>query len=289
MFDSTPAAWQIRGSTLTLERPLLVGILNLTPDSFSDGGRFRDAEPALARARQLVADGAGLLDLGAESTRPGAAPVPPAEECARLLPVLRLLRAELDVPLSVDTRRAEVARAALAEGAAVVNDVSALGDPGMAAVVCEAGAGLVLMHMRGTPASMQSLAHYHDVVAEVGDELEPALERAGAAGIAAERVVVDPGIGFAKTAEQNLELIAGVGRLQQRLGRPALLGVSRKAFIGALLDGAPPLARDDGTVGACVAALARGCRIFRVHQVKALHDALRVADAILGEEAAWAR
>jgi dihydropteroate synthase len=287
--QASRASWQIRGATLTLERPLLVGILNLTPDSFRDGGRFRQAEPALARARQLVADGAGMLDLGAESTRPGAHPVEPEEEAERLLPVLRRLKAELEVPLSVDTRHAAVARAALAEGAAVVNDVSALSDEAMAGVVATAGAGLVLMHMRGTPQTMQTRARYRDVVGEVGDELEPALERARAAGIPLERVVVDPGIGFAKTAEQNLELLAGVGALQRRLGRPVMLGPSRKAFIGALLGGAPPDQRDAGTLGACVAALCRGCRIFRVHEVRALRDALAVAVAVVEQEAAWAR
>jgi dihydropteroate synthase len=286
---SSFGTWRIRGRTLSLERPVLVGVLNLTPDSFSDGGRFRDAGPALDQARRLVADGADVLDLGGESTRPGAAPVSADEEMDRVLPVLRAVRAELDVAVSVDTRKAGVARAALAEGAHVVNDVSALGDPEMAAAVAESGAGVVLMHMRGTPDVMQSLASYGDVANEVADELEPAVRRAEAAGIEAERIVVDPGIGFAKTPEQDLELIAGLGTVADRLGRPLLLGPSRKKFIGALMPGVPPAGRDAATVGACVAGLARGARIFRVHEVRAAREALRVADAIFRAGAACRR
>lgn len=276
--------WRLRGLTLDLsERPLVMGILNVTPDSFSDGGRFRDAGPALARARALVADGADLLDVGGESTRPGAPEVSVDEELARVLPVVRAIRAELAVPVSVDTRKAAVAREVLAAGADAVNDVSALGDPEMAAAVAEGEAGLVLMHMRGTPETMQSLTDYGDVAAEVAAELEGPVARAVAAGVAPERIVVDPGVGFAKTAAQNLALIAGLGALVRRLGRPVLLGPSRKSFIGHLLGGAPAEARDAGTVGACVAGLARGARIFRVHEVRAAREALLVADAILRE------
>jgi dihydropteroate synthase len=274
--------WRLRGLTLNPdERPLVMGIVNVTPDSFSDGGRFRDAGPALARARRLVEEGADLLDVGGESTRPGAAEVSADEELARVLPVLERIRAELGVPVSIDTRKAAVAREVLAAGADAVNDVSALGDPEMAAAVAETDAGLVLMHMRGTPATMQELTDYRDVAEEVAEELSGPLERAVAAGIGAERIVVDPGVGFAKTAEQNLELIARLGVLRARLGRPVLLGVSRKAFIGKLLGGAPAEARDAGTVGACVAGLARGARIFRVHEVRAAREALDVADAVL--------
>ncbi|HEU4453724.1 MAG TPA: dihydropteroate synthase [Longimicrobium sp.] len=274
--------WRLRGLTLNPdERPLVMGIVNVTPDSFSDGGRFRDAGPAFARARRLVEEGADLLDVGGESTRPGAAEVSADEELARVLPVLERIRAELGVPVSIDTRKAAVAREVLAAGADAVNDVSALGDPEMAAAVAETDAGLVLMHMRGTPATMQELTDYGDVAGEVAEELSGPLARAVAAGIGAERIVVDPGVGFAKTAEQNLELIARLGVLRARLGRPVLLGVSRKAFIGRLLGGAPAEARDAGTVGACVAGLARGARIFRVHEVRAAREALDVADAVL--------
>jgi dihydropteroate synthase len=284
-----PAIWRIRGRTLSLERPLVVGILNVTPDSFSDGGRWADPAAALEQARRMVDEGADLVDVGGESTRPGASPVGAAQEMERVLPVLRAIREALDVPVSVDTRRAEVARAALEEGAEVINDVSALGDPAMAATVAAHDAGLVLMHMRGTPETMQTLAQYGDVAEEVAAELAPSLARAGEAGICAERIVVDPGIGFAKTGEQNLELIARLDVFGGRLGRPVLLGPSRKAFVGALLGGAPAAERDAGTVGACVAGLARGARIFRVHQVKAARQALDVADAIFGAGAAWAR
>jgi len=280
--------WRIRGQALSLERPLVVGILNVTPDSFSDGGRWGDPAAALEQARRMVDDGADLVDVGGESTRPGASPVDAEQEIARVLPVLRAIRT-LDVPVSVDTRRAEVARAALEEGAEVINDVSALGDPAMASTLAGHGAGLVLMHMRGTPETMQTLTQYGDVAEEAAAELAPALARAAEAGICAERIVVDPGIGFAKTAEQNLELIARLDVFGRRLGRPVLLGPSRKSFVGALLGGVPAAERDAGTVGACVAGLARGARIFRVHQVKAARQALDVADAIFRAGAAWAR
>lgn len=274
-----PDAWEIRGTRLSLARPLVMGILNVTPDSFSDGGRFLDAERALAHAEEMVAEGADLLDVGGESTRPGAAPVSVEEEAARVLPVVRLLKARLSVPVSVDTRRAEVARAALGEGAEVVNDVSALAAPGMAEVVAEHGGGVVLMHMRGTPRTMQDDPRYADVAGEVAAELEEAVRRAVAAGIPEERVVVDPGIGFAKTAEHNLELLARLGELA-RLGRPLLLGASRKSFIGKVLGGLPAEERGPGTAAACVVGLLQGARIFRVHDVRLVRQALDVAEAI---------
>ncbi|HEU0078930.1 MAG TPA: dihydropteroate synthase [Longimicrobiaceae bacterium] len=272
-------SWAIRGRSVSLERPLVMGVLNATPDSFSDGGLYDAPERALARAEQMVAEGADLLDLGGESTRPGAAPVSPRDEAARILPTLRLLRSRLAVPLSVDTRRAEVARAALAEGAEIVNDVSALADPAMGGVVAEAEAGVVLMHMRGTPETMQRDPRYADVAGEVADELAAALERARAAGIADARVVLDPGIGFAKTAEHNLELIARLGELA-RLGRPLLLGPSRKSFLGKILGGVPAEERDAGTAAACVVGLLHGARIFRVHDVRIVRQALDVAEAV---------
>lgn len=273
--------WRIRDGMIALDRPVVMGILNLTPDSFSDGGRFLDPDDALRRAREMAAEGADVIDLGGESTRPGAAEVSAGEEAARVVPVLRALREALELPVSVDTRKAAVAREALAAGARVVNDVSGLADPGMADTVASSGAGLVLMHMRGTPATMQGMTDYGDVVEEVAAELAAALARADAAGIARERVVLDPGIGFAKTAEHNLQLIASLRRLEARLGRPVLLGASRKAFIGALLGGVPAAERDAGTVGACVAGLARGARLFRVHDVRGVRQALDVAWAVL--------
>lgn len=274
-----PGVWRIRGGSLPLDRPLLMGILNLTPDSFSDGGRFQAPEHALRRAEQMIEEGADLLDLGGESTRPGAARIDEAEEISRVVPVLRALRARFDLPLSVDTRKAAVARAAIDEGADVVNDVSALGDPEMGAAVAGAGVGLVLMHMRGTPETMQSDPRYENVAGEVTAELSVALERALAAGVAAERVVVDPGIGFAKTAGHNVELIARLDRLLS-LGRPILLGPSRKAFLGALLGGAPAEERAVATAAACVMGRLRGASVFRVHDVRPVREALVVADAI---------
>jgi dihydropteroate synthase len=283
MTDSAPSpdTWLVRGRRLSLARPLVMGVLNVTPDSFSDGGRLPGVEAALARGRAMAAEGADLLDVGGESTRPGAAPVSADEELARVLPVLRALKDALPLPVSVDTRKAAVARAALAAGADVVNDVSGLADAEMAGAVAETDAGLVLMHMRGTPETMQRLAQYADVAEEVADELAGPLARAVEAGIAPERIVVDPGIGFAKTAEGSLELIARIDVLRRRLGRPVLLGASRKSFLGGLLGGIPAEERDAGTVGACVAGLARGARIFRVHDVRGARHALDVAWAVL--------
>jgi len=269
---------------LPLDRPVVMGILNLTPDSFSDGGELRGPGQALDRARRMAADGADLLDVGGESTRPGAGEVSAEEEIARVVPVIRALRSELALPVSVDTRKAAVARAALEAGADAVNDVSGLADPEMAPVMARYGAGAVLMHMRGTPATMQQHTTYADLVGEVRAELAASLDRARAAGIPDQAIVIDPGIGFAKTGEQNLELIRRLPELSS-LGRPLLLGVSRKAFIGALLGGIPAAERDAGTAGACVAGLARGARIFRVHDVRGARQALDVAAAILGEAA----
>jgi dihydropteroate synthase len=256
-----------------------MGILNVTPDSFSDGGAYASVEAVVRRAEEMVREGAALLDVGGESTRPGAAEVSAEEEIARILPVIRMLRERLPVPVSVDTRKAEVARAALEAGAEVVNDISALSDPAMARVMAASGAGVVLMHMRGTPETMQMNPTYDDVVREVTDELGRALERAVGAGIEPERIVVDPGIGFGKTGAHNLQLLARLAELG-RLGRPVLLGVSRKGFLGSLLGGAAPAERATATAAACVAGLLQGARIFRVHDVRVVREALTVAEAI---------
>ncbi len=272
--------WRIRGGALSLEAPVVMGIVNLTPDSFSDGGLLADPHAALAHARRLVAEGAAVLDVGGESTRPGAPPVPAAEERARILPFVRLAAAELGVPLSVDTRKAEVARAALDEGAAIVNDVSGLAfDADMGEVVAGAGAGVVLMHMRGVPATMAQLATYARVAAEVAQELGAAVGRARRAGISDDAVVLDPGLGFAKTAAQSLELLRDLAPIRA-LGFPVLVGPSRKSFLGSVL-GVPPERRVAGTVAACVAAYLGGARIFRVHDVEPVVQALAVARAIL--------
>lgn len=256
-----------------------MGILNVTPDSFSDGGNFLAMEAALHRARQIADEGADVIDVGGESTRPGAATVDIAEEISRVVPVIRALKAELSLPVSVDTRKAKVAAAALEAGADIVNDVTALGDPDMAGVVGHHGAGLVVMHMRGTPQTMQLDPRYDDVAVEVAAELRAALDRAEAGGIPRDRVVVDPGIGFGKTTDHNLELIGRLGELLS-LGRPVLLGPSRKAFIGQLLGGVPPEERAVGTAAACVTGLLQGARIFRVHDVRMVRQALDVAEAI---------
>lgn len=277
---SVPEVWAIRGGELAVRGPLVMGVVNVTPDSFSDGGRFLDPSAAITRAAVLVEEGAALLDVGGESSRPGAREVPELEEIERVVPVIRGIRARgISVPISVDTRKAAVARAALEAGAEIVNDISALGDPEMAAVVRELGAGMVLMHMRGTPATMQDDPVYGDVVREVADFLADAVARAERAGIPAERVVVDPGIGFGKTVEHNLALLGGVPRLSA-IGRPVLLGVSRKAFLGRLLGGAGADDRLAGTIGACVAGYLAGARIFRVHDARPVSEALRVAAAV---------
>ncbi len=262
-----------------------MGILNLTPDSFSDGGAFAEPEQAVARALELVAEGADLLDLGAESTRPGggvygsgARAVPAEEELARLLPVLEKLRPLTEVPISVDTRKAAVARAALAAGADLVNDVSALGDPEMGALVAAAGCPVVLMHSRGELATMQSTIAFSAVAEEVAAELGQALARARAAGIDVAQVVLDPGLGFGKTAEQNLELLGALGRLA-RLGRPLLVGASRKSFLGRF-SGAAAADRLPESLAAAGAAAGRGAAILRVHDVAATRRFLAVRSAL---------
>jgi dihydropteroate synthase len=259
--------------------PFLMGVVNATPDSFSDGGRFLEPEAAVAQALRLAEEGADLVDLGGESTRPGAASVPAAEELRRVVPVIERLRGGgFPLPISVDTCKGEVARAALAAGADLVNDVTGLSDPELGRAAAAAGVPVVLMHMRGTPADMQARAIYRDVAAEVAAELEAALARAAAAGIPRERTILDPGIGFAKTAEQGVELLARIGELR-RLGRPLLVGPSRKSFIGKLT-GAPAGDRVPGTLAAVTACVLAGVEIVRVHDVAPCRQAALVAAAI---------
>jgi dihydropteroate synthase len=259
--------------------PFLMGIVNATPDSFSDGGQYLEADAAVAQALRLLDEGADLLDVGGESTRPGAPPVPAGEEIRRVVPVVERLRARgVRAPISVDTSKAAVARAALAAGADLVNDVTGLSDPELGRAVAEARVPLVLMHMRGTPADMASRATYRDVAAEVAAELEDALARADAAGVARDAIVLDPGIGFAKTAEQSVELLARVGELR-RLGRPLLVGPSRKSFIGKLT-GAPVDDRLPGTLAAVAACVLGGVELLRVHDVAACRQAAAIAGAI---------
>lgn len=261
---------------------LLVGVVNVTPDSFSDGGEHATAEQAVAHALELAAQGASWLDIGGESTRPGAAPVPAAEEMRRVVPVIEALRPRTEAILSVDTMKAAVARAALAAGAQVVNDVSGLqADAEMARVLAETGAGCVLMHMRGTPQTMRSLAVYGDVVREVREELARCLEAAIArSGLSPDHFVLDPGIGFAKTAEHSLALMAHLEDLRRDLGRPLLVGPSRKSFIGQVLDQPDPRRRRWGTAAAVAVCAMAGVDLVRVHDVAEMRDVARVAAAI---------
>jgi dihydropteroate synthase len=262
------------------EQPVLMGVVNVTPDSFSDGGRFSGVEAVVRHALRLVEEGAGIIDIGGESSRPGAEPVSAADECARVLPVIEALRARSAVCISVDTVKASVADAALAAGADVINDITALsGDPEMAAVAAAHGAGVVIMHMRGRPATMQDGdLRSADLVGEVVGYLAERLEAACAAGISRAAICLDPGIGFGKTVEQNLSLIAELHRLHA-LGRPVLVGASRKAFLGRLTGRAVD-ARDHATSAASACAVWQGAQIIRVHAVAEARDAVRVAAAL---------
>lgn len=272
--------WRCRDRVFApAERALVMGILNVTPDSFSDGGRYFEPAAAIARGRQILEEGADLIDLGAESTRPGSQPVPPAEQWRRLEPVIVALREEPRACLSVDTASAEVATRALALGVEIVNDVTGLGDPGMAGVVAAAGAGVVLMHMRGVPADMQRDPRYQDAPREIAGWLAERRAAARAAGIDDERIALDPGIGFGKALEHNLDLIAKLGEVAA-LGRPVLVGVSRKSFIGKLLAGATVQERLEGGLAAAAIAVFEGATIVRTHDVAPTIRALRIAEAI---------
>jgi dihydropteroate synthase len=274
--------WKLAGGrTLDLGRSTrIMGILNVTPDSFSDGGVHFEAHHAVEAGRAMLAEGADLIDVGAESTRPGSEPVPAGEEIRRVLPVVEEL-ARLGAVVSIDTRKSAVARAALRAGAVIVNDVSGLRfDPDLAGVVAEAGAGLVLMHSRGTPHDMQANPRYHNVVSEVALELEESCARAMAANVPPESLVVDPGLGFAKTAEHNLILLRELDVLV-KLGRPVLVGGSRKSFVGWILGNRPVTERTHGSLAVAVTAALLGAHIVRVHDVAPTADALSVTDAIL--------
>jgi dihydropteroate synthase len=279
----------IRSRLPIADRVQVMGILNLTPDSFSDGGEYDAPERAIARALELEAAGADLIDIGGESTRPGATPVTTAEELARVVPVLEGLRGRLRVPISIDTMRGEVARRAVELGAEIINDVSGLRhDEDLARIAAATGAGLVLMHSRGTPATMQQLPPMVDVLGEVGDGLEVAVGRAMALGVRREKIIVDPGIGFGKTPEQNLELINRLDRLRERFALPVLLGTSRKSFIRLTLNRVLPGRTADeavdrlaGTAASLVIGLQRGARIVRVHDVAVAVAVVRLAESLL--------
>ena len=260
--------------------PLIMGIVNVTPDSFSDGGRYLKPAAAVARIRELTALGADLIDLGAESTRPGSAPVAADEQLRRLIPVLEEIGTDTALCISVDTTNAAVAERALAAGAQIVNDVTGLSDPAMAGVVAHSGAGLVVMHMQGTPATMQRRPVYDDVVREVRDHLAGCCARARAAGVAQDALAIDPGIGFGKAIAHNYELLARLEELGE-IGRPVLVGVSRKSFLGRELD----LAADqrlEGGLAATAIAVFHGARIVRTHDITQTIRAVRIAAATRG-------
>lgn len=260
-------------------RTAVMGIVNVTPDSFADGGRYLDSEKAIARGVALASQGADIIDIGGESTRPGARPVSAGEEIGRVLPVIRGLRRALSIPISIDTTKADVARAAVDEGADMVNDISALRfDPAMAPLVAAAKLPVVLMHMLGTPQTMQQSPRYQDVVEEVKEFLRRRIRFALEAGVSAERIIIDPGIGFGKNLDHNLALLRGLPSLAS-LGQPLLVGPSRKTFVGKLLD-AGPEERLEGSLAAAVAAVLAGANIIRTHDVKESRRAIRIADAL---------
>lgn len=262
-----------------------MGIVNVTPDSFYDGGRYFGAEAAVQHALDLVAEGADLLDIGGESTRPGAEPVPQEEEMRRVLPVIEALAPRIKIPLSIDTVKPAVARAAIRAGASIINDIAAnRQDPEMWEVAAETGAGYVAMHMQGTPATMQQHPHYDDVVAEVDQFFGGVLQRLQQAGVRPEQVALDVGIGFGKTVEHNLQLLAAL-RQFKRWRRPLLLGVSRKSFIGKLL-GAEPQERLPASLACACWAVAQGVDIIRAHDVRATVHAVRMTEALLARRIA---
>jgi dihydropteroate synthase len=278
------ARWQARGRTILSGDdpvPKVMGIVNVTPDSFSDGGRIACLDDALIRARRLVAEGADLLDLGGESSRPGSEPVSLDEELRRVIPVVEALSEGLVVPISIDTFKAEVARRALDAGAAIINDISALaGDPDMGRVAAESGAGVVLMHMQGVPKTMQENPRYADVVRDIYDFLARRVERAESIGIPRDRIAIDPGIGFGKTIEHNLEILRNLRRFDT-LGCAVMIGTSRKGFLGTI-SGRGVSERATASVVSSLAACAEGARVVRVHDVAPMVDAIKVWGAVQG-------
>ena len=283
---SSSTAWTLRNKTFVWgKQTYLMGILNVTPDSFSDGGQFDTLEKAIEQAHHLVNSGADILDIGGQSTRPQAEEVTLEEELNRVVPIIQALRSSqvatvANIPISIDTTRSQVARAAVQAGADCINDVSgAIFDPDMLSTVAELEVPIVLMHMRGTPKNMQQLAHYEDLIGEIAAFLLERVEAALAAGVKRDRIILDPGIGFAKTYDQNLELLRQTAQLRT-LGYPVLIGASRKSFIGHILNQPDPQQRIWGTAAACCAAVAGNADIVRVHDVIEMRDLCRVADAI---------
>ena len=263
------------------ERPLVMGILNVTPDSFAERSVLRDPNAAIDRALEMEALGADIIDIGGESTRPGTEPVSASEECARVLPVLKGLAGRLKVPISLDTYKADVAHAALGEGAVIINDISGLRyEPDLASVVARHDAALVLMHMRGRSKTMYAQAAYQDVVGEVTNELQESLRAAMAAGVWSARVILDPGIGFAKRPADSYGVLARLPEFASALDRPLLVGPSRKSFLSDAVDGRPAVDRDWGTAAAVTAAVLAGAHIVRVHAVGEMAQVVRVAEQV---------
>jgi len=265
-------------------RPLVMGSFNVTPDSFHDGGRFSGHEAAFSQACRLVEEGAELLDIGGESTRPGAEEVPLEEERRRVLPLLERVLAELPVPVSVDTSKPELMRESLDAGAAMINDVRALGADGATEAMAETDAFVCLMHMQGEPRTMQNDPTYDDVVAEVGDFLAHRVAACAEAGIDPARLIVDPGFGFGKTLQHNVTLLRRLDELTQRFEQPLLVGMSRKRMIGQILDGAPSEERLFGSLAVAVMAVERGARIVRAHDARATREAIAVTQAVMATE-----
>ncbi|TVP70461.1 MAG: dihydropteroate synthase [Leptolyngbya sp. LCM1.Bin17] len=283
---TAPSPWMLRDRTFTWgSRTYLMGILNVTPDSFSDGGQFNTIERAVAQARHLVHHGTDILDIGGQSTRPGADSISRTEELGRVIPVIEAIRRDDDEVLSqavisVDTTRSAVARAAIRAGADLINDISGgIYDRAMLSTVADLGVPIVLMHLRGTPATMQQMTDYQDLVGEIYEFLERQIEGAIAVGVKPSQIAIDPGLGFAKTFAQNLELLRRLRDFRQ-LGHPVLVGPSRKSFIGGILDRPNPQQRVWGTAATCCAAIANGADILRVHDGAEMHDVCRVADAV---------
>lgn len=267
------------GGVIDCSRTIVMGILNVTPDSFSDGGKWLDTNRAIERGIQMIAEGADIIDVGGESTRPGAEPVDANEEIRRVIPVIEGIARQTDILISTDTSKAAVAEAAIHAGASIINDVTALRDPQMAALAAKTGSALILMHMQGEPRTMQAAPQYYNVVRDVARELRAVMARAVAAGVDPERLIIDPGIGFGKTVDHNLTLLARLPVLSS-LGRPILIGCSRKSFIGQAL-GLPVGTRLNATISANVLSIANRASIIRVHDVKEAVESARMADALL--------
>lgn len=278
------SCWQIRDARFEWgRRTYVMGILNVTPDSFSDGGEFNTLATAIAQAETMIAAGADMLDIGGQSTRPGAATISLAEELDRTIPVITALRERFSIPISIDTTRSEVAEAAIQAGADIINDISGgTFDPHILAIAAQTQMPIILMHMRGTPQTMQQLTEYQDLISDIQTVFQQQIAQAISQGVQRDQIMLDPGIGFAKTATQNLTLLRELSRFQS-LGLPLLVGASRKSFIGHILDQPDPKQRVWGTGAACAAAIAGGADVVRVHDVAEMVQVCRVADAIWRE------